>query len=60
MARFEEFREALGQILQERANCYWLPYQVAELLRERNPEILEVLEEKFRPGPSNWQRKSNR
>ncbi len=47
MARFEEFRQALGQILQERPNCYWLGYQIVEMLRERNPEILEVLEKKF-------------
>jgi hypothetical protein len=47
MPRFEEFREALGQILQERGNCYWLPCQIVEVLRERNPEILEVLEKKF-------------
>ncbi|UCC22539.1 MAG: hypothetical protein JSW23_00230 [Planctomycetota bacterium] len=47
MARFEEFREALGQILQERPNCYWLGYQIVEVLRERNPEILGVLEKKF-------------
>jgi hypothetical protein len=47
MPRFEEFREALAQILQERPNSYWLPYQIVALLRERNPEILEVLEKKF-------------
>jgi len=47
MARFEEFREALGQILQESPNCYWLSYQIVNRLRERNPEILEVLEEKY-------------
>ena len=47
MPRFEEFREALGQILQEMPNCYWLPYQIVKLLRERNPEILEVLEGKY-------------
>ena len=47
MPRFEEFHEALGQILQEMPNCYWLPYQIVKLLRERNPEILEVLEGKY-------------
>ena len=47
MPRFEEFREALGQILQEIPNCYCLPYQIVKRLREQNPEILEVLEEKY-------------
>jgi hypothetical protein len=47
MPRFEEFREALGQILQESPNCYWLSYQIINRLRERNPEILEVLEKKY-------------
>ncbi len=47
MPRFEEFREALGQILQERPNCYWLSHQIVNQLRERNPEILEGLEKKY-------------
>jgi len=47
MPRFDELREDLGQILQERPNCYWLCYQILNRLRERNPEILEVLEEKY-------------
>jgi len=50
MPRFEELREALGQILQERPNCYWLCYQILNRLRERNPEILERLEQKYGMG----------
>ena len=50
MARFEEFREALGQILQESPNCYWLSYQIVNRLREQNPEILEGLEKKYGTG----------
>jgi len=50
MPRFEELREALSQILQERQNCYWLCYQILNRLRERNPEILEDLERTYGTG----------
>jgi len=50
MPRFEELREVLGQILQERPNCYWLCYQVLNRLRELHPEILDRLEETYGTG----------
>ncbi len=46
MPRFEELREALGQILQENPNCYWLCDQILNRLREVCPEILEGLEKR--------------
>jgi hypothetical protein len=46
MPRFEELREALGQILQESPNCYLLCDQILNRLRQRYPEILEGLEER--------------
>jgi hypothetical protein len=50
MPRFEELRDVLGPILQERPNCYWLCYQVLNRLRERHPDVLEVLEERYGTG----------
>jgi hypothetical protein len=50
MPRFEELREVLGQILQERPNCYWLCYQILNRLRELHPEILEELEKRYGTG----------
>jgi hypothetical protein len=50
MPRFEELREVLGQILQEKPNCYWLYDQILNRLREVRPEILEGLEERDDKG----------
>ncbi len=45
MPRSEELREVLGQILQQKPNCYWLYNQVLNRLREVRPDILDGLEE---------------
>lgn len=50
MPRFEELRDVLGQILQERPDCYWLCYQILTRLRELHPEILEDLERRYGTG----------
>lgn len=50
MPRFEELRDVLGQILQERPNCYWLCYQIMNRLRELQPEVLDGLEGRYGSG----------
>jgi hypothetical protein len=52
MARFEELRNVLRQILQERPNCYWLSSQILNRLRELRPEIVEGLEKRDATGYS--------
>ena len=52
MPRFDELRDVLGKILQERPNCYWLCYQILKRLRELYPEIVEGLEERCETGYS--------
>jgi len=52
MPRFEELRDVLGQILQERPNCYWLCSQILNRLRELRPEIIEGLEKTDATGYS--------
>jgi hypothetical protein len=44
MPRFEELRQILGQILQEKPNCYWLYDQILNRLRQVRPDIVEGLE----------------
>ena len=44
MPRFEQLRDVLGKILQERPNCYWLYDQILNRLRQVRPDILEEME----------------
>ena len=52
MPRFEELRDVLGQILQERPNCYCFSSQILNRLRELRPEIIEGLEKTDATGYS--------
>ena len=50
MPRFQNLRQPLGKILQEDSECCWLCYQILRRLGDRNPDVLQNLENQYGSG----------